>query len=213
MRPPRRPRPSSRIGRRHGPVRSGAGNGLPRPAIASGTCASRAGGASPSSVATRPQYRRGRPRNHVPTTPTCAGSSIAPRSTTSGHTSAIAADRGDAAGLASCFERPDADASAATAPGSFQLLGDQVVAIDGDTAESDTYVYVTEPVGDGSTTPWAHGARRLVDRRTHRRAVVDHPPGGCRQPRREHLRRGSAAHVPCAARRFGVPAEAKLRWG
>jgi hypothetical protein len=78
--------------------------------------------------------------------------------------SAIAADRGDAAGLASCFERPDAGASAATGPGSFQLLGNQVVAIDGDTAESDTYVYVTEPAGDGGTTPWAHGARRLVDR-------------------------------------------------
>ena len=36
----------------------------------------------------------------------------------------------------------------------------------------------------------------------------------CRRHRsssREHLRRGSAAHVSCAAHHFGVPAEAKLR--
>ena len=79
-------------------------------------------------------------------------------------TSAIAADRGDATLLSSCFATPAAIASAATAPGSFQLLGNQVLAIDGDTAESDTYVYVTHPQTDGGTTPWAHGARRLVDR-------------------------------------------------
>ncbi len=43
------------------------------------------------------------------------------------------------------------------------FLNNELVAIDGDVATAETYMYVTEVQDDGSYSPWSQGARRWLD--------------------------------------------------
>jgi hypothetical protein len=48
--------------------------------------------------------------------------------------------------------------------GRHRLLNNERIVVDGDVADAETYLYVTEPDGRGRPTPWSHGARRWLDR-------------------------------------------------
>jgi hypothetical protein len=86
-------------------------------------------------------------------------------------TSVLALDRKDWDTLAACFAKPGpVDAIRADADQwdrTFHFLNNQIIELDGDEARVETYAYITRHEGpDAAPSPWAHGARRLVDRLT-----------------------------------------------
>ncbi len=83
----------------------------------------------------------------------------------------LAVDRRDWAVVAGCFAKPGAvDAIRADAEQwhrTFHFLNNQIIELDGDEAQVETYAYITHHDGpDTFASPWPHGARRLVDRLT-----------------------------------------------
>ena len=86
-------------------------------------------------------------------------------------TSALAVDRKDWALLDACFAKPgaaeDIRAEADQWHRTFHFLNNQIIELDGDEATVETYAYITHHDGpDTFASPWAQGARRLVDRLT-----------------------------------------------
>lgn len=108
-------------------------------------------------------------------------------------TSALAVDRRDWDVAQACFTAPGGvDAMRAEAEQwhrTFHFLNNQIIEIDGDDAQVETYAFITHhEAPDTFASPWAHGARRLVDSltltpagwRVVERRILDNriPPGG-----------------------------------